>query len=204
MFPLAATPGTEGRGGGQKEQGRPECSCRAGRCRPVNCSAVFEAAEAENEMGLLFGKRNAFRRTREPPMAALWIWLLMGTILGSAARISAVGASNSGFTSASHSGAPANSSRCRSSGSALLPEPMRHVGLMMFFSERVDQRLRKRRPRSSRWPASHVGGCPHRICTCLYSNWPAGRTPPRVMPRTHGRKRRRTGSRTAELCLSCT
>lgn len=53
-------------------------------------------------------------------MAALRIWLAMGTSFGSAARIAAVGASNSGFTSANHSAPPLNSSRCRSNGLALL------------------------------------------------------------------------------------
>ena len=53
--------------------------------------------------------------TREPPIAALWIWLAMGTILGSTARISAVGASNFGFTRTNHRGPPL-SRRSKSSG----------------------------------------------------------------------------------------
>ena len=54
-------------------------------------------------------------RTRQPPIAALWICDAMGTSRGSTARISAVGASNRGFTSTNHSGPPA-SSCCRSNG----------------------------------------------------------------------------------------
>lgn len=47
----------------------------------------------------LMGNEGGLCRTSDPPMAQLWIALVMVTILGSTARISAVGASKTGLTS---------------------------------------------------------------------------------------------------------
>ena len=58
--------------------------------------------------------------TREPPMAELLMADNMGTILGSTALISAVGASNLGFTSTKYKSPLANKSCWMSKGFNLL------------------------------------------------------------------------------------
>lgn len=54
--------------------------------------------------------------TKDPPMLELWMAEVIGTILGKTARISAVGASNLGFTSTKYRSPLANWSCCRSKG----------------------------------------------------------------------------------------
>jgi hypothetical protein len=59
---------------------------------------------------------HSLQRTNDPPWQQLLIMDFMGTSLGSTARICAVGASNSGFTSTKCSSLPPNGSCSSSTG----------------------------------------------------------------------------------------
>ena len=90
-------------------------------------SAQLSRGKREPEALVQHGGRETRKTvpTREPPMAQLRTAQAMGTLAGSTARISAVGASNTGFTSTNQR-SPGNGRRWMSRGLQLLC-PWKHA-----------------------------------------------------------------------------